>query len=134
MKSVSDLKTAFADLADGKANYVASDAVIGSYVSHSAGTDDVIVGSLQKVNGYCVGVSLSNDKLKTAVGNALNELTSKGVISVIEKKWLGKELDLSKVTLSASAQKATTSAASTDSAMASSSATSSSAATSSTNS
>ena len=128
VKSVSDLKTAFADLADGKTNYVASDAVIGSYVSHSAGTDAVIVGSLQKVNGYCVGGSLSNVKLKTAVGNALDTLTSKGVIKVIEKKWLGKELDLSKVVLSASAQKATNSATSADAATSTSSATSSGAA------
>ncbi|WP_283171195.1 substrate-binding periplasmic protein [Curtanaerobium respiraculi] len=106
VQSVSDLKTAFSDLESGKVKYVASDAVIGSYVAHTSGSSAVIVGSLQKVGGYSIGLSTSNDQLKTAVSNALDTISSNGVIGVIETKWLGKEIDLSNVALSVAAQKA----------------------------
>ena len=83
VKSAADLKTAFSDLASGSTNYVASDAVIGSYVAHSSGTDAVIVGSLQKVGGYSVGVLADNDDLKKAITTAVKTITTNGTVKVV---------------------------------------------------
>ncbi len=112
VKSAADLKTAFSDLASGSTNYVASDAVIGSYVAHSSGTDAVIVGSLQKVGGYSVGVLADNDDLKKAITTAVKTITTNGTVKVVESKWLGQALALDELPLSASAQKATDASAS----------------------
>ena len=106
LTSVDDLKTAFQDLANGKTKYVASDAVIGSYVCNSNGIDSSIIGLMASPSGYCVGLSSSNTDLQSAVKTALSTLESQGIIKVIEKKWLGKALDVSSVSLTENATKA----------------------------
>lgn len=100
LTTVSDLKTAFADLSEGKAQYAAADAVIGSYVAHSNNIDAHIVGIMETPTGYCVGVKSDNKDLQTAVSEALKALGENGTISVIEKKWLGTDIDMSKIEVS----------------------------------
>ena len=112
LSSVSDLKTAFSDLSSGKTTYVAADAVIGSYVAYTSSVDAKIVGVLQKVGGYSIGISTSNTELQNAVATALKTISSNGTISVIESKWLGTSLDLSSVDQSAAARKSSGSSSS----------------------
>lgn len=106
MKGVSDLKTAFSDLSSGKTAYSAADAVIGSYVAHSNSIEAHIVGIMETPSGYCVGVGSDNENLQKAVAAALKSLSDKGIVSVIEKKWLGMALDMSKLAVSEGANDA----------------------------
>ena len=99
----SDLKSAFEALVKGSARYVAADAVIGTYVSHSNGYDDKIVALLQDPSGYCAAISTKNTELQGAISGALDKMVSGGVMDVIEAKWLGAPLDLGSVTIVKSA-------------------------------
>ncbi|MBC5585394.1 amino acid ABC transporter substrate-binding protein [Eggerthella sp. NSJ-70] len=105
--TTNDLKSAFAELESGQVQYVAADAIIGTYAAHSAGYDVHIVALMQQAVGYGVGVSDANTDLKQAVSEALATLTSNGTIDVIETKWLGTALDLSSTPLTAGATKST---------------------------
>ena len=98
-----DLKSAFSALESGKVQYVAADAVVGSYVSNNAGMDVHMVALMQQASGYCVGVLDGNTQLKQAVSNALSAMNSNGVSSIIQKKWLGTTMDLSGIKLTAGA-------------------------------
>ena len=98
-----DLKSAFSALESGKVQYVAAEAVVGSYVSNNAGMDVHMVALMQQASGYCVGVLDGNTQLKQAVSNALSAMNSNGVSSVIQKKWLGTTMDLSNIKLTAGA-------------------------------
>lgn len=102
-----DLKSAFSELTSGQVQYVAADAIIGTYAAHSEDIDVHIVALMQQAGGYGVGVSDSNTDLKQAVSEALAMLTSNGTIGVIETKWLGAALDLSSTPLTAGATKST---------------------------
>ena len=107
LSTTDDLKSAFAELASGQVQYVAADAIIGTYAAHSAGDDVHVVALMQQAGGYSVGVSDSNTDLKQAVSEALATLSSNGTIGVIETKWLGTALDLSATPLTAGATKST---------------------------
>lgn len=106
--SENDLKSAFAALADGSAQYVAADAVIGLYAAHSGDYDAQIVALMQQPGGYCVGVLEANTELQTAVTSALAALTDGGIVSVIEKKWLGTDIDASSLPLTTGASSSKT--------------------------
>ena len=106
--SENDLKSAFAALADGSAQYVAADAVIGMYAAHSGGYDAQIVALMQQPGGYCVGMLEANTELQAAVKDALAALTDGGIVSVIEKKWLGADIDASSLPLTTGASSAKT--------------------------
>ena len=101
--TTSDLQSAFSALESGDVQYVASDAIIGTYAAHTAGDDVQIVALMQQPSGYCVGVLDSNSDLKQAVSDALATLSGNGVVSLIETKWLGTTLDLSALPLTAGA-------------------------------
>lgn len=102
-----DLKSAFSELSSGQVQYVAADAIIGTYAAHSADIDVHIVALMQQAGGYGVGVSDANTDLKQAVSEALATLASNGTIGVIETKWLGTALDLSSTPLTEGATKST---------------------------
>lgn len=95
----SDLKSAFDALAKGSARYVAADAVIGTYVSHTNGYDDKIIALLQDPSGYCAAVAEKNTELQGAVTSAIDKLVNGGVMDIIESKWLGTPIDLDSVTV-----------------------------------
>lgn len=104
----SDLKTAFAQLDSGtSADYVAADAVIGSYAAQISGSEAHIIALLEKPSGYCIGVAKANTDLQNAITSALKTLSSTGVIGVIESKWLGSALDLSEIELTEKATQET---------------------------
>lgn len=110
------LESAFSQLDSGEVDYVASDLVIGTYAAHSAGEDVESVALLEAAGGYCIGVSSSNTQLQSAVTEAVSSLADKGIVSVIEAKWLGGDLDTSGMAVVSSSSSATNSsdAASTD--------------------
>lgn len=99
LNAQADLKSAFTALSNKNVEYVASDAVIGTYVAHTNGVDAKIIALLQDASGYCAGVSTNNTELQTAVSDALNKIVKGGEMSIIEAKWLGTSLDLSKTTV-----------------------------------
>ena len=87
---------------------MAADAVIGMYAAHSGGYDAQIVALMQQPGGYCVGVLEANTELQAAVKDALAALTDGGIVSVIEKKWLGTDVDASSLPLTTGASSAKT--------------------------
>lgn len=127
LKTATTLADAFTQLDSGKVNYVASDAIIGSYAARLQGLDVQIVALMDSAGGYCVGVSSENSQLRTSIEEALKTLTSNGMIGVIEMKWLGQSLDLTSVGKTAGAA-ATKSSSSSSSAAAESDSSSSAAA------
>lgn len=98
-----DLKSAFDAMDKGTARYVASDAVIGTYVSFTNGYNDKIIALLQDPSGYCAAVGESNTELQGAVASAIEKLTTGGMMNIIESKWLGAPLDLDNTTIVKSA-------------------------------
>lgn len=92
-----DLKSAFEALAGGSVDYVAADAVIGTYVSHSNGYTDKLIALLQDPSGYCVAVGQKNTELQSAVSAAVDKLINGGMMDIIEQKWLGSPINLSDV-------------------------------------
>lgn len=94
LKAVSDLRTAFEDLEAGNVVYVASDAIIGSYVTHTSAGRAMLIGLMQTPGGYCVGVHDKNGTLQTAIESAVSTLVGSGAVSVIESKWIGTSLSL----------------------------------------
>lgn len=101
---VNGLADAFKALG-GQAQYAAADAVRGTYVlsDDSLGVDASIIALMQQPSGYCVVLLDSNSQLKQAVADALSSITDGGLMTVLEKKWLGVEWDLSDVPLTAGA-------------------------------
>ncbi len=90
----SDLKSAFAAMDSNSAQYVAADAVIGTYVAHSNGYQASILALLQTPSGYCAAVPKSNTELQSAISSAMATLVDGGVMDIIEEKWLGSIIDL----------------------------------------
>lgn len=108
LTTTKDLKTAFSSLTSGSVQYVAADAVIGTYAAYTSGNTAYMIGLLAKPNGFAIGVLDTNTQLKTVIGDTLSKLTKNGTIALIETKWLGTSLDLSKVPLSEGAKASTT--------------------------
>ena len=95
IKLESSLNACFESLKKGEATYVIADAVIGAYAARSMDIDAYTIANISKIGGYCIGVLESNNGLKNKITLALEELTKSGICATIEKKWLGKNLDLS---------------------------------------
>lgn len=108
------LKAAFEALQSGQVAYVAADAVAGTYLANNAGIEVKPVVLLQSASGYAVGVLDGNTKLKQAVSTAISNINSNGTGAIIQKKWLGSELDLSGLkVMSSSSSDSTTSSSTT---------------------
>lgn len=96
LRNSTDLQGAFESLQTGSVNYVAADSTIGAYVVHSSSSVEAYpVALLQDPSSYCVAAPTTNVELQKAVSEALSSLKSGGVISVIQKKWLGDQADIS---------------------------------------
>lgn len=95
ISTTSNLEDAFTALADGEVSYVASDAIIGTFAAYNTDLDVQIVALMEEASGYCVAVLNTNTDLQSAISEALATISDNGTISIIEKKWLGTELDLS---------------------------------------
>lgn len=101
---VNGLAEAFKALG-GQAQYAAADAVRGTYVlsDDDLGVNASIIALMQQPSGYCITLLDSNTQLKQAVADALSSVSDGGLMTVLEKKWLGTEWDLSGVPLTAGA-------------------------------
>ena len=93
--SSGDLMSAFSSVEEGQAQYVAADAVIGTYAALYQNVDMHPIALFEQPGGYCIGVSAENADLQQAVTDALSAITSGGISNVISTKWLGTALDLS---------------------------------------
>lgn len=112
ISTTSNLEDAFTALADGEVSYVASDAIIGTFAAYNTDLDVQIVALMEEASGYCVAVLNTNTDLQSAISEALATISDNGTISIIEKKWLGTELDLS--SLAVTDTSSTTESESTD--------------------
>ncbi len=106
LTSTQDLQTAFSNLEGGTVQYVACDAVAGSYIVNQSHYSAKIVGLMEKPTGYCVGVASSNTTLKSEIANAMANISDQGILSVIQQSWLGSALDLSSYQLTSDAKSA----------------------------
>lgn len=95
LATATDLSAAFSNMESGEVEYVASDAIVGLYASNRQSGDAKICALLESPSGYCVMVSESNTELQQAIAGALTTIKENGIISIIEDKWLGCEVDLS---------------------------------------
>lgn len=95
LKNSADLQGAFESLQTGSVNYVAADSTIGEYVVHSSSVQAYPIALLQDPSSYCIAAPTTNTALQQAVSEALSSLKNGGVISVIQKKWLGDVADVS---------------------------------------
>lgn len=101
LTSTTSLVEAFDKLGADEVDYVASDAVVGSYAARSEGVEVYIAAMLLSPSGYCIGVASDNAELQALVSETLKKLVDGGIVNVIEMKWLGMELDLSSVPMTA---------------------------------
>jgi polar amino acid transport system substrate-binding protein len=92
--SSGDLMSAFSSVEEGQAQYVAADAVIGTYAALYQNVDMKPIALFEQPGGYCIGVSPENVDLQQAITDALSAVTSGGISNVISAKWLGTTLDL----------------------------------------
>lgn len=92
-----DLKSAFAAMSTGAAEFVAADALAGTFAASSGKLQASIVALLQDPSGYCIAVGQSNTELQAAVSSAVESLSSGGIMNIIESKWLGAPLNLANV-------------------------------------
>ena len=93
----SDLVTAFKDLSDGKATFVAADAVIGMYAAKAAGVTVYPIAIIDAPTGYCIAVKDSNSSLKSSITSALASVEKSGIADTIQKKWLTETIDVAKL-------------------------------------
>ena len=103
LTSTNDLTSALAALADGTVQYVAADAIIGTYAAHGRDLDAHVVALMQAASGYSIAVLDTNTELKAAVSDAVAALADGGIVNVIQTKWLGAPLNLDDVPLTAGA-------------------------------
>lgn len=104
--SSDSLDAAFDLLDAGDVQYVASDAIIGSYSAHTAGRQVYLIGLVQPAAGYCAAVNADNAELQEAVEAALQTLSEGGIVRLIENKWLGMDINLDLLPLCAEADAA----------------------------
>jgi polar amino acid transport system substrate-binding protein len=82
------LADAFKDVSSGKADFVAGDALVGSYLLRAYPTF-AYVGQLSSAYPLGVGVSQSNAKLETEIRSILDRLATQGVLETLRHKWVG---------------------------------------------
>ena len=102
----SDLVSALSLVETGKADYVAADAVIGTYAALRQSVEVQPIAVFGSKGGYCIGASSSNTNLQKAISNALKAISGNGVADAVCAKWLGTSLDLDSLpTIEVSASK-----------------------------
>ena len=86
--------SAFSLVETGKSQYVAADAVIGSYAALVQSVDVQPIALLGSKGGYCIGVDSSNQELQKAISAALTAVRGNGVFDAVCTKWLGSPMNL----------------------------------------
>lgn len=93
------IQEAFEQLASGSVDYVAADSIIGEYVAHSTGTEAYPVALLQDPANYSIACASTNTDLQNGISEALANITSGGIVTVIEKRWLGAQESISSLSI-----------------------------------
>ncbi|MGN0046368.1 MAG: substrate-binding periplasmic protein [Eggerthellaceae bacterium] len=101
-----DLSSSFEKLNAGETDYVAADAVVGTYATYASHYDAHIVALMEKLSGYCLGASSTNTALQSALQSALASFNEQGVLSVIENRWLGMSIDYDSISYTSGAKDA----------------------------
>lgn len=88
IRSYPSLGDAFDALRAGEVNYVACDSFLGGYILE--GSDEVeLVALLQRPEERGIAVSGANAALTAAVGSALSQISSNGVLSSVSVGYVG---------------------------------------------
>ena len=88
VQTFSSMDEVFGSLVNGSINYVAADAVIGSY--HCVRYDSIAcLGFLNEGGGVYIAVAPNNPELTDAMVIVLRSLRENGVLELIINKWLG---------------------------------------------
>lgn len=109
LESVGDPIAAFDALNTGGVNYVAADSTIGEYVVHTSDVEAYPIALLSEVTPLSIAVDVNNTALQEAISGALDSLVNGGVVSVIEGRWLGEQVDISTLSVLPAANNADTS-------------------------
>ena len=94
IKLDSTISAAFEDLSNGAVKYVAADAIIGSYNIKENNIEASMIALLNRPSGFCACALSSNSKLTEKIKGSMETLSKGGVFLVIEKRWLGRALEL----------------------------------------
>lgn len=103
IKAYKDLKEAFETMRDNKVDFVAADAVIGTYTALVNGIDAYPTALLAPASGYCAEVATEKTKVQDKVNSAIQTLINNGTIDVIQRKWLARTIQLDNVPMTAGA-------------------------------
>ena len=83
-----NLNDAFDALESGTVDYVLCDAYSGGYLA-AVYSDIHVAGTLDVPESIGIGVAMDNTQLQTSVQQALNELSSNGVLDLVRARWVG---------------------------------------------
>ena len=87
-KTYSNINACFEALVAGEVDYVACDTTAGAYLSRQC--DGVgFVGSIDAASAYDVAVRSGASDLSSAIADAVNALTSDGVLDAVHQAWFG---------------------------------------------
>ena len=103
IKLCGSITEAFEKLNNGEAKYVAADAVVGTYTVNNSENKASMICLISKPSGYCIGATKTKTNLCDKIKASLENLSKGGVLEVIEKRWLGKSLDIDKLQMTAGA-------------------------------
>ena len=101
IKLENNLSASFQALDRGDVKYVAADAIIGTYGARQEQVDATIIALLTQPGGYCIGAAKDKEKLIEKIKGSLENLDKGGILSVIERSWMGKNLELDKAKFTA---------------------------------
>lgn len=97
------LSAAFEELDRGDVKYVAADAIIGNYNIKENGIKASMIALLNKPSGFCIGANAKNTNLCDKIKATVETLTKNGIFLVIEKRWVGRALELDTCQMTAEA-------------------------------
>ena len=107
LQETSSLTDAFGTLESGSADYAAAPGVAGKYLSTSY--DDIVwAAAISNPVEIGIGGNKNGTAVNDAVANALNTISSNGVLDLIITKWIGSPLDLSTTATTTSTTSTTT--------------------------
>ena len=87
-KTYTNLNAAFEALEVGEVDYVLCDAFSGAYLA--GGYDDIsFAGAMETPASVGIAVASDDPQLQTAVKQAVDEVSSSGVGTILRSKWLG---------------------------------------------
>lgn len=94
VQTVPDYNTAMMDLEQGSVDVIAMDKVVAAYQMENKGTGMKILADELQAEEYAVGFLKGNDKLKSTVDSALQDMAKDGKMAEISTKWFGEDITI----------------------------------------